>query len=432
MAEVKISYGEKSLTVRVPEKNLLDYVCLPDVPGVTNEEEAITRAIKNPIEMESLEKLAAPGQKIAIVVNDITRATPTHKFLPPIVRELETAGIKDEDITVVFATGSHRSHTNEEKKFLLGAEFASRFKAIDHDANDKGSMVFLGHTSRGTPVEVNKHVAGANLKILTGLIKPHSYAGYSGGGKSLLPGVCSMDTIIADHDYDSTLHPNALVGHMEGNPIRVDIEEAALLVDNCFIVNGILNSKKEIVSVVAGDMIKAHREGARLLDTWAKIPVKGPADIVITGCSHPTSISYYQAVNAISHCTRIPEPIVKPGGTVIITAPCPDGIGSDGPFYELVKEAASPAEVLKKLRQPGFFVHDQWAAQSYCGDLMVANLIMVTDTIDPKTVEDMLATYAPSVQEALDMAIEKLGPKSKVVVVSDSPYIIPVPAMHQG
>ena len=426
MIEVKISYGKKILTVHVPEKNLLDYACMRDVPGVANEEEAITRAIKNPIEMESLGKLAAPGQKIAIVVDDITRPTPTHKFLPPIAKELESAGIKDEDITVVFATGSHRAHTNDEKEFLLGAEFASRFKTVDHDANDKESMVFMGHTSRGTPVEVNKHVANADLKILTGSIKPHSYAGYSGGGKALLPGVCSMDTIIADHDYDSTLHPNALVGQMEGNPIRVDIEEAAFLVDNCFIVNGILNSKKEIVAVVAGDMIKAHREGARLLDSWAKVPVKGPADIVIAGCSHPTSISYYQAANAISHCVRIPEPIVRPGGSVIVAAPCPDGLGSDGPFYDLVKEANSPGEVLEKLRQPGFFVHDQWAAQSYCGDLMVVNLIMVTDAIDQKTVADMLATYAPSVKVALDMALEKLGPESKVIVISDSPYIIPV------
>lgn len=426
MIEVKISYGKKVLMVHVPEKNLLDYAYLPYVPGVVDEEEAITRAIKNPIEMESLEKLSAPGQKVAIVVDDITRPTPTHKFLPPIVKELESAGIRDKDITIVFATGSHRFHTNEEKEFLLGAEYASRFKAIDHNASDKEAMVFLGHTSRGTPVEVNKRVAGADLKILTGSIKPHSYAGYSGGGKSLLPGVCSMDTVIADHDYDSTLHPNALVGHMEGNPIRVDIEEAALLVDNCFIVNGILNSKKEIVSVVAGDMIKAHREGARLLDSWAKVPVKGPADIVIAGCSHPTSISYYQAINAISHCVRIPEPIVRPGGTVIVAAPCPDGVGSDGPFYDLVKEANSPDEVLEKLRQPGFFAHDQWAAQSYCGDLMVVNLIMVTDAIDKKTVEEMLATYAPSIQVALEMALEKLGPGSKVVVISDSPYIIPV------
>jgi nickel-dependent lactate racemase len=174
MVEVEISYGKKNLTVQVPEKNLLDYACLPDVPGVANEAEAITRALKNPIEMESLEKLAAPGQKIAIIVDDITRPTPTHKFLAPIVEELESAGIKDEDITVVFATGSHRPHTNEEKQFLLGAEYASRFKTIDHDAKDKGGMVSLGQTSRGTPVEVNKHVAGADLKILTGVIKPHS------------------------------------------------------------------------------------------------------------------------------------------------------------------------------------------------------------------------------------------------------------------
>ena len=426
MKETEISYGKKILDVHVHEKNLLDYVGLPDVQGVTNEEETITLAIKNPIEMESLDNLVAPGNKVAIVVDDITRPTPSQKFLSPIVKELESSGTADKDITIVFATGSHRPHTDEEKEFLLGAEFVSRFKTIDHDANDKSCLVLLGKTSRGTPVEVNKHVTDADLKILIGLIKPHSYAGYSGGGKSLLPGVCSMDTIIADHDYESTLHPNALVGHMEGNPIRDDIEEAALLVENCFIVNGILNAKKEIVSVVAGDMIKAHREGAKILDSWARIPIKWPADIVIAGCSHPTSISYYQAINAISNCTRIPEPIVKPGGTVIITAPCPEGIGSNGPFYKLVKEANSPSEVLEKLRQPGFFIHDQWAAQSYCGDLMIANLIMVTEMIDSETVEDMMAVHASSVQVALDMALEKHGMESKVVVISDSPNIIPV------
>ena len=429
MVELEIAYGKKFLSVGVPAENLLDYACMPDVFGVANEEEAIARALKNPVDMQTLENLAAPGRKITIVVDDITRPTPTRKFLGPIVEELGAAGIRDANITVVIATGSHRLHTDEEKEFLLGAEFASRFRTIDHDANDKDAMVYLGRTSRGTPVEVNKHVAEADLKILTGSIKPHSYAGYSGGGKALLPGVCSMDTIIADHDYDSTLHPNALVGHMEGNPIRVDIEEAALLVDNCFMVNGILNSKKEIVSVVAGDVIKAHREGVKLLDSWAKVPVKGPADVVIAGCSHPTSISYYQAVNAISHCVRIRQPIVRPGGTIIVAAPCPDGIGSDGPFYDLVKAANSPAEVLEKLRQPGFFVHDQWAAQSYCGDLMVVNLIVVTGGIDQRTVEEMLATYAPSIQEALDMALEKHGQESKVVVISDSPYIIPVPSI---
>ena len=425
MVETKIFYGKNTLTVHVPERNLLDYVRLPSVLGAPSEMEAIAQAIRHPVEMEPLVKLATRSNKVAMVVDDITRPTPTHKFLVPIVKALESAGILDKNVKIVFANGSHRPHTDEEKVFLLGAEFASRFTTIDHDANDKSSLVSLGKTSRGTPVEVNKHVVESDLKILIGLIKPHSYAGYSGGGKSLLPGVCSMHTIIADHDYESTLHPNALVGHMQGNPIRDDIEEAAFLVDNCFIVNGILNAQKEIVAVVAGDMIKAHREGTKILDSWAKIPVKGPADIVIAGCSHPTSISFYQAVNAISHCTRLPEPIVRPGGTVIVTAPCPEGIGSDGPFYDLVKAANSPSEVLEKLRQPGFFIHDQWAAQSYCGDLMVADLIMVTENTNKMIVEDMMAAYAPSIQTAMDMAFEKHGKHSKMIVMKDSPYTIP-------
>lgn len=173
-------------------------------------------------------------------------------------------------------------------------------------------------------------------------------------------------------------------------------------------------------------MIKAHRAGADMLDTWVKMPTKGPGDIIVAGCSYPTSISLYQAANAISTCLRIPDPIVRDGGTVIVTAPCEDGIGSDGPFYQLVSEANSPQEVLEKLRQPGFFAHDQWAAQSYCGDLAKVEFLLVSETLDETTLKKMLAAYASSVQEGLDRTLLKHGPDSKVIVVQDASSVIPV------
>jgi len=426
MIEVKISYGKEQIPVLIPEKNFLDIVKLPEIPELSDEEGAIINALENPIGMSPLRQLASPGQKVAIIVDDITRPTPTKKLLGPIVNILEDMGILDQNVTVIFSTGSHRSHTIEEKAMLLGEEYLSRFHVMDHDANDTKNMINLGRTSRGTPVEVNRYLIEADLKILTGLIKPHSYAGYSGGGKSILPGVCSMNTIIADHDYESTLHEFALLGQIDGNPMRKDIEEAASMIPNCFMLNTIMTPDKKIAAVVAGDMIKAHRAGANILDTWVKMPTKGPGDIIVAGCSHPTSISLYQAANAISTCLRIPTPIVKEAGTVIVTAPCPEGIGSDGPFYQLVSEAKSPEEVLNKLQQPGFFVHDQWAAQSYCGDLAKVNLIMVSETLDEAILRKMLAEYAFSVQAALENTLKKYGPSSKVIVVQDASSVIPV------
>ncbi|MEL7568156.1 MAG: nickel-dependent lactate racemase [Dehalobacterium sp.] len=425
MIKVMISYGKEQIPVLIPKENFLDIVKLPQIPELKDEEGAIINALENPIGTLPLRQLASPGQKVTIIVDDITRPTPTKKMMGPIVKILEDMGILDQDVTVIFSTGSHRFHTIEEKTMLLGEEYLSRFRVIDHDANDIKNMINLGRTSRGTPVEVSKYLIEADLKILTGLIKPHSYAGYSGGGKSILPGVCSMNTIIADHDYASTLHEFALLGQIEGNPMRKDIEEAASMIPNCFIVNTIITPDKKIAAVVAGDMIQAHRHGAHILDNWVKIPTKGPGDIIVAGCSHPTSISLYQAANAISTCLRIPTPIVRDGGTVIVTAPCPDGIGSDGPFYQLVSEAKSPEEVLNKLQQPGFFVHDQWAAQSYCGDLAKVDLIMISETLDERILNEMLAGYAFSVQDGLENSLKKHGPSSKVIVVQDASCVIP-------
>lgn len=423
---IKICYGRKMLPISIPKKNLLAVLSLPDTPGLENVEQKIIEALNEPIGMPRLQQLLSVGKKIAIVVDDITRPTPTQVLLKPVIDQLTACGIRDSDITIIFANGTHRKHTEQEKEFLLGKEYVNRFKALDHDARDDENLIYLGTTSRGTPVRVNKFVVEADLRILTGLIKPHSYAGYSGGGKSILPGVCGMDTIIADHSYEATSHPKSILGEVEGNPLRQDIEEAVSILGPCFIVNAILNAKKEIVDIVTGDMIKAHREGIRKVNKLVAKTVPEQADIVVAGCGYPTSISFYQSTNAFSHCVRLKKPIVRKGGTIIVASPCTEGMGTEGPFYDLIKGAKSPEEVLMKLQQPGYFVQDQWVAQEYCSALTLAKLVFVSDTIKKETIENMFGKFANSVQEAIDTAIIEYGSNCKITVVPDSPNTLPM------
>lgn len=424
MIKVKIAYGQQTREVNIIGGHLLSIVEPRMFPGVADPGALIREAIGSPIGLPPLNQIVRPGQKVTIVTDDITKPNPSRLMLEPIIAELEQCRVVDSDIKIVFANGSHRPHTDEEKISLLGEEFAKRFNVYDHCSLDKENLIDLGTTSRGTPVHINRHVAEADLRILLGLIKPHAVAGYTGGGKSILPGVSSIDTIIADHSFEATGHPRSVLGVIDGNPIRSDIEEAAGMLGPCFIVNAILNYNKEITAVIAGDMIQAHREGAKILDSMVKVSVPQKADIVIAGVSHPTSISLYQAINGVLNCVRLPEPIVRKGGTVILVSPCPEGIGQ-GPFYDLVCGVSNPQEIFAKLQQPGFFVHDQWAAQLWALCLEAVKVIVVSEGIKPAELENMLARHAESVEQALAMALEEYGEKSSIVVLPDAPYTLP-------
>jgi nickel-dependent lactate racemase len=242
-----ISYGKSKIDVSVPGDNLIGYFEPNKIEAAGDAEVIIKNALKNPIGLPTIAELAKPGQKVAIVVDDNTRPTPTHIMLPYILEELHGAGIMAEDISIVFANGSHRLNTKEEQIRLLGGEhILEKYFVWDHDPNDMENIRYLGRTSRNTPVHVNRYVADADLRILLGLIKPHSVAGYTGGGKSILPGVSSIETIISDHNYEATGHPRSILGVIDGNPIRSDLEEAASLVYPAFILNVVFFSIHKI------------------------------------------------------------------------------------------------------------------------------------------------------------------------------------------
>jgi nickel-dependent lactate racemase len=419
-----IFYGKEKLAVDLPEQNLIGVIEPREVDVPQDETAVIQDALRGPIGLPPLEELALPGQKVAIVVDDNTRPTPTARLLPLILAELQQAGVRDEDITIVFANGAHRQQTREEQTQLVGAEAIARYRVCDHNCHDRSQLSYMGATASGTPVHVNHFVAEADLRILTGLIKPHCQAGYSGGGKAILPGVSSIETIIADHNYEAIIHPRAIFGVIDGNPMRRAIEEAAHLLAPCFILNVILDRDKHIIGAVAGDMIKAHRAGVQKLDWFVRVPVPEVADIIVAGCSHPTSVNMYQAANAATVCTRLIRPIVKRGGVIIVAAPCPEGIG-DGPFYQLVREAATAQDVIDKVAQPGFFMHDQWEAQLWATVLTYCQVYFVADGITADRVREMKAAPYPSVAGALQAALSEQGSDARILVVPDAPYTIP-------
>ena len=328
MVDVWLPYGKTEICARVPTRNYLGNVEPKEKEGVKDPRAEIERALNEPIGTQRLSELAKPDQKVAIVVNDQTRSTPSHLIVPPVLDELNKAGIKDSDITIIIGCGSHRPATTEEMKTLLGEKTVQRVKITSHDYRAK-DLVYLGRTKTHlTKVYVNKVFDEANLRILTGDIGLHYYAGYTGGRKSVLPAVSGEESI--QHNHSMIMHPKARTGVLEGNPIHEDMVEAARLAKADFIVNIVTNSRRELVKAYAGDLEQAFYEGAKLVDEMYKVPIERRADIVIVSPGgHPHDIDLYQAYKGLDNALEA----VKRGGVIIWAAECPEGHGNEV-FYE--------------------------------------------------------------------------------------------------
>jgi len=328
MVDVWLPYGKTEVCARIPTKNYLGNIEPKEKPSVKDAKAEIERALNEPIGTQRLSETAKKGDKAAIVVNDQTRATPSHLMILPILDELNMAGVKDEDITIIFGCGTHRAATTEEMKTLVGEEALQRVKAVSHDCKAK-DLTYLGRTKKyGTKVYVNKIFAEADLRILTGDIGLHYYAGYGGGRKSVLPAVSGEETI--QHNHAMILHPKARTGILEDNPIHEDMVEAAELAKPNFIVNIVTNSKRELVRAFAGDIHQAFYEGVKLVDEMYKVPIEKRADmIVVSSGGHPHDIDLFQAYKGLDNALEA----VKRGGVIIFVAECPEGHGNQV-FYE--------------------------------------------------------------------------------------------------
>ena len=422
---VSMPFGKKQLQFEIPDKNLLGIITPEQQQPLADKQKAILAAIRKPIGCLRLSELAKPGQKVVIIPTDITRSLHENIILPLLLDELNAAGVPDEDITMVIATGTHRPNNTAECREMYGEQVVNRVKIINHFAFEPETLTCFGDTpTQGIPAEINNVVAAADLRISTAAIEPHLFAGYSGGVKSLAVGVAGVRTIAATHNVDVLGHPRSRLGVIEGNIFRNFLEEATAMIGLDFIVNLVMNEAKEILKVVAGEPVKAHAAGVEFARRVYERKVDQQADIVIAAPGYPKDRDLYQATRAVNTSIFGPCPLVKPGGVLIIPAPCQDGIGHES-YHAWMKTVKTPDEALQKARQEGF-APGEHKVFVLARILKQAELMIVGSAIPPSTLQDLLLTPVATMEEALARAFAKLGSEAKVWVLPYGVITIPV------
>lgn len=403
--ELEFGFGSGVQEVSVPDEQLMGILRANEVIAPASEEEEVLRALRDPIGSKPLKEIIKPGKKIAIVTSDITRPMPTYKVMPALLDELYAAGAKAEDITLVFALGSHRKHTPQEMEKLAGSRAWNEIKCIDSDSKD---CIHLGTTSAGTPVDITRAVAEADYRICLGNIEFHYFAGYSGGAKAIMPGVSTRDAIQANHSM--MVRQEACAGNIKNNPIRDDIEEAGKICGIDFILNVVLSEHKKILKAVAGDPVLAHREGCKFLDTLYLKELDEPADIILVSQGGaPKDLNLYQTQKALDNAKHA----IKDGGIIILIGSCKEGLG-ERVFEEWMTKSPSPKAMIDRIGHD--FQLGGHKAAAIAMILERAEIFLVSD-MEPDFVRSLFLTPMPDVQTALDKAREKLGAEAKILAM---------------
>ncbi|MBQ3377589.1 MAG: nickel-dependent lactate racemase [Synergistaceae bacterium] len=407
---LKFKIGDRAQDVEVKDENLIAVLtpnddALPKVINKDTEFEEVKHALENPIGTKRLKDIVKPGEKIAIITSDLTRPMPTWKVMPQLLDELYAGGVKREDITLVFALGSHRKQTEDEQKHLAGERAWAEIKCVDSDPNN---CVHVGETSGGTPVDIDRTVIEADRRICIGNIEYHYFAGYSGGAKAIMPGVSTREAIQANHSR--MIQPEAHAGKLDGNPIREDIEEACAKVGVDFILNVVLTPQKEIIKAVAGDIKQAHRAGCAFLDTLYRKHIPERADIVLVSQGgSPKDLNLYQTQQALDNSKHA----VKNGGVIILIGSCKEGLG-EKTFEEWLINAKTSHSLIERIHKE--FKLGGHKAAAIAMVLENAEIYLVSDMED-EFVKSLFMTPFKSVQDAYDAAVKKLGDKAKVIAM---------------
>jgi nickel-dependent lactate racemase len=417
--KVKLAYGKEGLWIELPDDNVT--VVEPRfVPGLPDETEAIRSALREPIGTPPLRDLVRHDETVAIVFSDITRPQPRERILPVLLEEL--AHVPSENIVLINALGTHRPNTEEELIEMLGREIAKGYRIVQHNAWDKGNMVYLGPTSFGHETYINGVYMEANVKILTGFIEPHFFAGFSGGPKAVLPGLADERSVLGNHDAEMISHPRAAWGVTEGNPIWEEMREMAAKTEPTFLLNVTLNKNKEITAVFAGDVWQAHAAGTAFARQSVMVPVPEPFDIVITTNSgYPLDLNLYQAVKGMSAATLV----VKEGGSIIAAAECWDGIPDHGQYRNILKMADSPQKLLEVIRTAGFLMQDQWEAQVQAQIQLKADVYVKNSYLSDEQIREALLLPCHSIEETLAQLLKRYGPDATICVLPEGPQTVP-------
>ncbi len=424
---VNVAYGREGLWLDLQAGNVT--VVEPSyLPGLPDEQGALREALRNPIGTPPIAELVSSKDTVAIVFSDLTRPQPRRRMLPVLLDEL--ASVPPEQIALISALGTHRPNTNDELVEMLGREIASKYRIVQHNAFDRESHEYMGRTAAGHDIWIDATYAQAGIKILTGFIEPHLFAGYSGGPKAVLPGISAQASILANHGPSMIAHPRATWGVTEGNPIWEEMLEVALWTKPAFLYNVTLNRDKQITGVFAGDLEQAHRAGTDFTAATAMAPVADPFDIVITSNSgYPLDLNLYQAIKGVSAAAQI----VKPGGAIIVAAECWSGVADHPQYSQLLQSAPSPQALLAQIHASEEVLQDQWQVQVQA-QVQAGVEVYVKSSLSPADVQSAMLRVCDSIEDTVAQLMDRYGPEASICVLPQGPMTIPylAPAGRSG
>ena len=401
---------------------------LRDVPS------AIRATLAVPTGSLPLRELAAPGNRACIVFTDITRSSPDHLLVSALLRELEKAGVRDKDITLLCGVGMHRPSTQAEKIVKLGGDVVGRYRVIDNEPQNPLALVDLGVTPRGVPVQVHRAAVEADLLIATGIVEPHQYAGYSGGRKTLAVGAAGEALIAHTHGPAFVDHPGTRLGRIDGNPFHAAVTEAARRAGLRFILNVVLDDDKQVLRVTAGDPDLAFQDLVGFAKTVYEVPIPRQYDIAIGGVGFPKDSNLYQASRAASYLFFAPTPVVRPGGFLIIPARCEEGAGAgigEQRFLATLRDAPDVSGILADARRNGYPPGQQRAF--VMAKVLEQARVVIVGSECPDLVTACKMIPAATLEKALDLASSELGESCEVLIVPHAMLTLPVvvPGIHQ-
>jgi nickel-dependent lactate racemase len=424
MQTVDLAYGHGHLSVPVLPGSTV--VTPTDPAPLTDVDSAVRAALAAPLDCRPLTELAAGVSTIAISVCDGTRAQPRREVIEPLLDLLDRAGCTAE-IAILVATGTHRGNSDAELDTMLGPVIRERCVVLNHDARDRGSLTDLGTVGsvlagRGVPLSLMSAWVDAELRITTGFVEPHFFAGFSGGPKMIAPGLAGLDTVMTLHDAAHIGDARAAFGVIDDNPVHADIRACAAACPPHLAIDVTLDRDKRVTAVFAGGLSAMHRAACAAARTVAMRPVDRPFEVVVTTNSgFPLDQNLYQAVKGMSAADRV----VADGGTIVVAAECADGLPAHGSFAEVLRSAPTAQGLLELIGSPGFAVPDQWQVQVLARILDRAAVFVHCDGLDEAALAEAHLGIAPDIAETVERALAKAGPGARVCYLPEGPQTIP-------
>lgn len=421
--ELALRYGREGIAVQVPDANVRYVLRFRPFRPLEPPRVAVTHALRNPRGCPPLRELARGKGDVCVVTSDITRPVPNAIVLPPILEELEAAGVTAERVTILIATGSHRPNTTDELHEMLGDEvMGSGAAVVNHNAFASEELLPRGHTRRGTPVLVNRLYAEADLRVSVALVEPHLIAGFSGGRKAICPGIVGIETILSFHAPPLVQPDEACAGLLDGNPAHEEALEAAIIAGAPELtVNVVLDEQRRMTGLFVGEMEAAHLAAVAHSLTQSKVAIPEPVDVAITtSAGYPLDLTFYQGIKGIAAPLRI----MKPGGTIIVAHECAEGLGEPD-LVRRIMEIDDLETYLPRVCDPSYFHMDQWHAQFMKVRRHVGEILNYSTGIPEHLQARCFVTPIASVEEGVELALSRHGRNASIAVLPEGPYVLP-------